>query len=37
MARIEDGRVLLDVRTVAKEEEEVLLRCVLSAWGAAAT
>lgn len=35
VARIEDDRVLLDVRTVPPEEEETLLRCVLEAWGAA--
>jgi L-seryl-tRNA(Ser) seleniumtransferase len=37
VARIEDDRVLLDVRTVAPEEEHTLARCVLSAWEAVAT
>ena len=32
VARIEDDRVLLDMRTVSREEEDVLLRCIRSAW-----
>jgi L-seryl-tRNA(Ser) seleniumtransferase len=34
VGRIEDGRVLLDVRTVDPAEEEELVRCVHAAWGA---
>jgi L-seryl-tRNA(Ser) seleniumtransferase len=37
VGRIEEDRVLLDVRTVSREEEDALVRCVRAAWEASAS
>jgi hypothetical protein len=37
IARIADGQVLLDPRTVHSEEEDALLRRIIDAWPGAST